>query len=187
MSETISKCKINRMFWEWKKKRNVMISKYTFLLFFSPLESAGFCYENSSFGPEHETVGIEFGSCAIQPFFSTYPSTSWHIFSTTWRKTLRRFMPISPMTSHMLSVNASCTGLCPQPSLAVGMQKACLNTPGRAQYGRVPFQRTLQHGQRQGLAALFCWRIHWRSQLSSGLGVQYFLCSAPGQWSTTVP
>lgn len=64
--------------------------------FFPPLESAGFCCENSSFGPKHETVGIESGSCTIQTFFLMYPSTSWHILSPKWRKTLRIFMPIKP-------------------------------------------------------------------------------------------
>lgn len=85
MSETISRCKLNRMIWEWKKKRNVVLSRYTFLLFF-PLEIAGFCCGNSSFGPEHEIVEIEFGSCSIQPLFSTFSSTSWYVFSTTWRE-----------------------------------------------------------------------------------------------------
>lgn len=128
-----------------------MLSRYTFLLFF-PLEIAGFCCENSSFGPEHEIVEIEFGSCFIQPLFSTLPGT---FFPQHEEKTLRRLCLSSHVKSCTPSVRGPALGCVLSVSLAVGIQKACLSTLRGLSMAEFPLQTALQHGQRQGLAAWF--------------------------------
>lgn len=152
MSETISKCKTNRIFWEWKKKRNVVLSRYTFLLFF-PLEIAGYCCENSSFGPEHEIVEIEFGSCCIQPPFSTFPSASLHFFSATWRDGPEEIYAHQAPWHHpcFLSMLAACgpaLGCVLSLSWEQVSRKRAWTPLGGLSMAEFPFQRALQHGQR---------------------------------------
>lgn len=178
------------MFWERKKKRNVVLSRYAFLLFF-PLEIAGCCCENSFFWTWA-------WNCRDKIWILFHPTTLLNIpkhllarfLCNMKRRPWGDLCPSSPMTSRMLSVNASslwsCTGLCPQPSLGVGIQKAGLNTPWGAEYGRVPFSESSATWAKTLEAWFYSW-IHWPSQLSSAVGVQYFFCSAPGQWKKTAP
>lgn len=176
------------MFWEWKKKCSAF--KVYISSFFFPLEVAGFCGENSCFGPEHEIVEIDFGSCSTQPLFSTFPSTSWHVFSVTWREDPEEidahqapwhhtcFLSMLPACGPALG----CASVSPGCRYPASMFEHSLGDV----HGRVPFPES-SATQRQALAAWFYWWVHWLSQLSSELGVQHFSCSAPGQWRKTVP